>query len=64
MARRNDDYDWLDDPFDEKKAAEERERAAVSGRAKAALGCGCLAALGLAVLAVVATVAALGSLSL
>lgn len=30
MARRNDDYDWLDDPFDEKKAAEERERAAVS----------------------------------
>ena len=41
MARRNDDYDWLDDPFD-----------------------GCLAALGLAVLAVVATVAALGSLSL
>ncbi len=64
MARRNDDYDWLDDPFDEKKAAEERERAAVSGRAKAALGCGCLAALGLAVLAVAAIVAALGSLSL
>ncbi|WP_080797324.1 hypothetical protein [Arabiibacter massiliensis] len=42
MARRNDEFDWLDDPFDEKKAARQPE--GMSGRAKAAVGCGCLVA--------------------
>ncbi|MBX9034746.1 hypothetical protein [Gordonibacter massiliensis (ex Traore et al. 2017)] len=42
MARK-DDFDWLDDPFDEKKAAREQAQAATSGGTKIALGCGCLA---------------------
>ena len=44
MAKKRQEYDWLDDPFDEKKAARDRERAAMSGGSKAALGCGCLVA--------------------
>ena len=43
MARK-DDFDWLDDPFDEKKAAKDEMRAATSGGTKLALGCGCLIA--------------------
>ena len=44
MARK-DDFDWLDDPFDEKKAAKDEMRAATSGGTKLALGCGCLIAI-------------------
>lgn len=40
--RKNEEYDWLNDPFDEKKAALDREQARMSGGSKAALGCGCL----------------------
>lgn len=42
MARRDEEYDWLNDPFDEKKAAAERERAKTSTGTKVALGCGCV----------------------
>ncbi|WP_304427156.1 hypothetical protein [uncultured Adlercreutzia sp.] len=35
-------YDWLNDPFDEKKIAEEQERLGMSGASKAAAGIGCL----------------------
>ncbi|MDE8703221.1 hypothetical protein PZH32_09655 [Adlercreutzia equolifaciens] len=31
---KNEDYDWINDPFDEKKIAEERERAGMSGASK------------------------------
>lgn len=41
MARKKD-FDWLDDPFDEKKAAHEQVQAATSTGTKMALGCGCL----------------------
>ncbi|RDB62323.1 hypothetical protein C1878_08345 [Gordonibacter sp. 28C] len=41
---KKDDFDWLDDPFDEKKAAREQVQAATSGGTKIALGCGCLVA--------------------
>lgn len=40
MARR-EEYDWLEDPFDEKKCAEEMERA----RSGKGAGCGFLAVL-------------------
>lgn len=40
---RNEEYDWLNDPFDEKKAAAERERAHMGGGSKAAVAVGCLA---------------------
>ena len=39
---KNEEFDWLDDPFDEKKAAREQVRASTSGGTKMALGCGCL----------------------
>ena len=54
MGRR-EEYNWLDDPFDEKKAAAEREQAHMSGGSRAAVGCGCA----LAVLAAIAFLAAL-----
>lgn len=41
MAKKQD-FDWLDDPFDEKRAAQEQMQAATSGGTKIALGCGCL----------------------
>ena len=56
MAHK-DDFDWLDDPFDEKKAAKDEIRAASSGGSKLALGCGCLVAVvGLAALLIFAAV--------
>lgn len=38
--RESEAYDWIDDPFDEKKAEEERQRAGMSGSTKAFVGCG------------------------
>ena len=40
---KKEDFDWLDDPFDEKKAAREQAQAARSGGTEITLGCGCLA---------------------
>lgn len=37
-----EEYDWINDPFDEKKIAEERERAGMSGMSKTLVGVGCL----------------------
>ena len=42
FGRKEEEYDWLNDPFDEKKSAREQERARMSGGSKVALGCGCL----------------------
>lgn len=41
MAKKDESYNWLDDPFDERKQRAEQQRAGMSGGAKAALGCGC-----------------------
>ncbi len=60
---RNEQYDWLDDPFDEKKEKEELKRAQAGGGMRAA---GCALVLVACVVFIVATlamgVAALGSL--
>lgn len=43
MAKHDKEtYDWIDDPFNEKKAAEERERAGMTGTSKTLVGVGCL----------------------
>lgn len=42
-TRRDEEYDWLNDPFDEKKAQADREQAHFSSGTKLALGCGCCA---------------------
>ena len=52
MAREpREDYDWIDDPFNEKKIAEEQERLGMTGTSKTLVGVGCLlAAFGFAAL--------------
>ena len=43
MAKRDKEtYDWINDPFDEKKIAEERESLGMSGTSKTLVGAGCL----------------------
>ncbi len=37
---KKDEYDWLDDPFNDKKASADRE--GMGSGTKLALGCGCL----------------------
>ncbi len=44
LARNKEEYDWLNDPFDEKKAAREAEQAHMSNGSKLFVGCGCLVA--------------------
>ncbi len=44
MARNKEEYDWLNDPFDEKKAAQEAQQAHMSSGSKLFVGCGCLVA--------------------
>ena len=34
---RNEEYDWINDPFDEKKLAQEREQARMSSGSKLVL---------------------------
>lgn len=41
--RGKDEFDWIDDPFNEKKA--NRRDASMGGGSKLALGCGCLVAI-------------------
>lgn len=39
MGIKRDEYNWLDDAFDDKKAREELERAQSGGTKAAGLGC-------------------------
>ena len=61
MARHGKDseYDWLDDPFDEKKAANQ----AMGGGSKAAIGIGCLVAVVLFVAIVLISVSGIASIA-
>ena len=62
MAQNKDEYDWIDDAFDDKKNAELEERG-MGGGSKAALGIGCVVAVVLAAIALFAGVGFLSSLS-
>lgn len=42
MAKK-DEFDWLDDPFNDKKASQ--QQTGMSNGTKVALGCGCLVVL-------------------
>lgn len=57
MAKK-EEYDWLNDPFDEKKSAKEQEEARMSTGAK--IGLGCLVVL---LVLIVIAVFAVGSIS-
>ncbi len=53
--KKREEYDWLNDPFDEKKAAEEQEQAKMSG-------CSRIGVL-VAVIAVIVIICAIGFMS-
>lgn len=61
MARNDEEYNWLDDPFDEKKAAKEQQQASMSSRSKLFIGIGCLAVVLVIALLVFAGIGALGA---
>ena len=60
--KAQDPYDWLDDPFDEQKAADELLAARTGNRRAALAGCGCLVVgvLVVAAAGLAALIAALG----
>lgn len=60
MARNEDGYDWLNDPFDERKAGQ--QKAGMPTGAKVGIGIGCFVALVLMVVLVVFGAAALAGL--
>lgn len=62
MSRETEEYNWLDDPFDEKKAAHEQQEAGMSGRSKLFVGIGCLAAVVIVSLLAFLGVGVLGAL--
>jgi hypothetical protein len=50
MAKHpKEEYDWLNDPFDDKKLAKEREESRMSTGGKVGIGCGCFIALLIAI---------------
>ena len=60
---RNEEYDWINDPFDEKKLAQEREQARMSSGSKVGSGCGCAVAVILAIGVIIYFLASLAGLS-
>ena len=60
MAKEQEDYDWINDPFDEKKAAAERERMNAKGSFPVA---GCLIA-GVVALILIVALFIMGALAL
>ncbi len=56
MSRQREEYDWFEDPFDDKKNAEELEQA----RGSKALGCVLAVVLVVCVLLIVGAIVALG----
>lgn len=64
MSRKQEEYNWLDDPFDEKKAAKEQQEAGMSGRSKAIVGIGCLAVVLVLIVLAVVGFGLLGALAL
>lgn len=56
------DYDWLNDPFDEKKIEQERQSAHMSTGSKAGIGCGCLVAFALMIVVLLATLSSVAGL--
>ncbi len=61
MKKQREEYDWLNDPFDEKKAAEELEQAQMSGCSRLGV---VLAVLAVALLLALVGVVACGAFSL
>ena len=61
MGRKREEYDWLNDPFDEKKAAEELQQAQMSGCSRLGV---LLALLVVVALVVLVAVVACGAFSL
>ena len=56
MARKQEEYDWLNDPFDEKKSAEELERA----RGSKGAGCALVVVVAACIILIIGFVGVLG----
>ncbi|WP_124061259.1 hypothetical protein [Gordonibacter sp. Marseille-P4307] len=63
MGRNDEETSWIDDAFDDKKAAREEASSGMGGGMKVALGAGCLAAFVLIAVLVVLAVASLSALA-
>lgn len=59
MARKHEEYDWLDDPFNDKK----NERLRMGGGSKAAVGIGCAVAFVLLIVLLVGGLSAIANLA-
>ncbi len=59
---KSDNYNWIDDPFDEKKNRE-IEQQAMAGSSRTALGLGCIVAIVLIIVMIVLSVGLLQAIS-
>ena len=59
---KSDNYNWIDDPFDEKKNREIEQRA-MAGSSRTALGLGCIVAIVLIIVMIVLSVGLLQAIS-
>lgn len=58
------EYDWINDPFDEKKIAQEQQQARMSSGSKVGIGCGCVVAVILIIMLCIFAVATFAGLSI
>ena len=59
-----EEYDWINDPFDEKKIAQEQQQARMSSGSKVGIGCGCVVAVILIIMLCIFSVATFAGLSI
>lgn len=59
-----EEYDWINDPFDEKKIAQEQQQARMSSGSKVGIGCGCVMAVILIIMLCIFAVATFAGLSI
>lgn len=59
-----EEYDWINDPFDEKKIAQEQQQARMSSGSKVGIGCGCVVAVILIIMLCIFAVTTFAGLSI
>lgn len=59
-----EEYDWINDPFDEKKIAQEQQQARMSSGSKVGIGCGCVVAVILIIILCIFAAATFAGLSI
>lgn len=59
-----EEYDWINDPFDEKKIAQEQQQTRMSSGSKVGIGCGCVVAVILIIMLCIFAAATFAGLSI